>query len=78
MECVGRAAYDRLAAQVEARVDQHRTLALCIKCGEEPMKAGIGGFVNGLDPGRKIDVGDGREMAFGGMQLIAELAPRII
>src|SRR5438552_1013813 len=51
---------DRLAADVEARVDEDRAAGALLEARNQRVEARIGVGVNGLDARRVVDMGDGR------------------
>src|SRR5690606_7716430 len=61
-ERVLRGADDRLAAHVEAGVDQDRAARLRLERAEQIPVAWIGVAVDGLDPSRIVDMGDRRDV----------------
>src|SRR5262245_54927681 len=50
---------DRLAANIEAGVDQHGTAGLGLEAGEQCVEARVGLGMNGLNAGRIVDVSHG-------------------
>src|SRR6185312_4833058 len=67
---------DRLAAHVEAGVDQHRAASACLERAEERVEARIGLVMHRLDARRIIDVGDRRDRRAHDIELVdAEEAP---
>ena len=60
-EGVFRRADDRLAAHIEAGVDEHRAAGQRLEAADQRVIARIGLRVHGLDAGRIVDMGDGRE-----------------
>src|SRR5688572_25904568 len=61
---------DRLAAHVEARVDDHRASGLLLEAGDEVVVARVGLLVHGLHARRIVDVRDRRDRGARHVQLL--------
>src|SRR5262245_13851961 len=69
-KCIFGRAHDGLAADVEARIDQHGTARAPLEGGKQSMVPRIGFGVHGLDPGRIVDVSNGRDLGADDVELV--------
>src|SRR5262245_26235540 len=56
---------DRLATNVEARVDQHRTARQLVESSHQPIEPAVSLGIDGLDSRRIVHVGDGGQAGTG-------------
>src|SRR5215472_12891651 len=69
-ECVIGRAGDRLAAHIEAGIDENWAAGQCLKTAQQRMVARVGLTMHGLNPRRIIDVGDGWDLRTRHVQLV--------